>query len=79
MGEGMCHKCNGISLLIVGAVFVANYYMKFVDWQLLVGALLVLGGVMKMVKPHCGCGVPCGICSGWSGNAAKPAKAGKKK
>lgn len=75
MGDGMCHKCKGISLLVVGAVVIANHYVIKQDWPLLIGALLVLGGVMKMVKPHCGCGVQCGTCgAGGAAKASKPAK-----
>lgn len=77
MGDGMCHKCKGISLLVVGAVVIANHYLDMVKWPLLIGALLVLGGVMKMVKPHCGCGVPCGTCG--VGGSAKASRTAKRK
>ncbi|GEM_PF-4183963 len=77
MGDGMCHKCKGISLLVVGAVVLANSYLNLVGWSRLIGVLLVLGGVMKLVKPHCGCGVPCGTCC--AGGSAKSSKPGKRK
>ncbi len=77
MGEGMCHKCMGIKFLVLGLIFVGNYWAlqnlnTGFNWWLLIGLLMVVGGIVKMVKPHCGCkGMVCGICGSGSGKAGK--------
>ena len=83
MCEGLCHKCMGAKLIVVGAIFVVNEGLNsgwvkgtpgLNEWMLL-GILLVLSGVMKLMKPHCGCkGAMC-MC----GSDAPAPKAGKKK
>lgn len=41
--------------IVLGAVVLANYWWGFVEWWLLVGAVLVLMGILKMVMPTCPC------------------------
>lgn len=50
---GYCHTCWGIMKLVVGGLFVANHFMAFTDYWLLIGVLLMLAGIMKLVKPTC--------------------------
>ncbi len=72
--DGVCHRCWGLKFVVVGLLFVVNYYWLKLDWWLLVGVLLVLKGVACMVMPHCPCGVPCASCQAGSKAPAKPAK-----
>ena len=51
--EEYCPKCKAMQLIVVGAVVLANYWWNFVNWWLLVGALLVLAGVLKLIMPGC--------------------------
>ena len=54
--HSVCGRCKGIGLLVVGILVLANAVWSFVDWWLLVGALLVLKGLVMLVKPNgCGC------------------------
>ncbi|MBI3033750.1 hypothetical protein HYY72_01180 [Candidatus Woesearchaeota archaeon] len=76
MEPGVCHKCSGAKVLVIGVIVLVNWYLKLVDWALLIGALMVLGGLLKLVKPHCPCGVSCSVCapapsSGKSGGRKK--------
>ena len=53
--NGVCMKCHGAMKLIVGlVVLVWAVKWPMVDWRLVLGGLLVLGGIMKLVKPMCG-------------------------
>jgi uncharacterized membrane protein HdeD (DUF308 family) len=51
---GKCHACHGGTLFILGLIVLANVYWPFLSWGVLIGLLLVLGGILKWVKPHCG-------------------------
>ena len=53
--EEYCPKYKAMQLIVVGAVVLANYWWNFVNWWLLVGALLVLAGVLKLIMPCCPC------------------------
>ena len=51
---GMCSKCSAWKMLIVGIIFLVNVYWPFVsNWWTLVGALLVIGGIVKLAMPCC--------------------------
>jgi uncharacterized membrane protein YjjB (DUF3815 family) len=58
MGEGCrmgwCHRCHGVKLFIVGLLILANVYWINWPWWTFVGALFVLGGLVKMAWPTCG-------------------------
>lgn len=70
---GVCHTCWGIKSVVVGLVFVANWYWNFADWWLLVGVLFVLAGLLKLVKPTCPhCSEP-----GKAAVASRPMKKGR--
>lgn len=50
---GMCAKCHGGMKLVAGLVLLgATLYTAWNPWAV-VGTLLVLGGLSKMVMPHC--------------------------
>ncbi|MEK6946120.1 MAG: hypothetical protein AABX32_00785 [Nanoarchaeota archaeon] len=53
--DGVCSKCMGGKLIVVGAIVIANQYWSIVGWWYLLGALLVLKGVVKLAMPG-GCG-----------------------
>ena len=65
--DGVCSKCWSTKYIVVGAVVLltAIYWPGYI-WHVL-GALLVLKGVVKMAMPQ-----GCGHC------ASMPAKKGKK-
>jgi len=64
MGEscccgGVCAKCHGAKWLVAGILVLLNVYALKWEWGLFLGALLILGGLVKMVKPSCGhCDMP---------------------
>ena len=73
--DGYCSRCRSIKVIVLGAVVMANYYGwgvgKPLNWWLLIGALLVIGGVIKLVMPTCSCNK--GTC------CEEPAPKGKKR
>ena len=81
--HGMCMKCHGVKKLVVGALLLLNAFVwpKWLGidgWVSFVALLMIIGGVLKLVKPTCP------HCSGMmdmSASAKKmPAKmSGKKK
>ncbi|MBI3035703.1 hypothetical protein HYY71_05265 [Candidatus Woesearchaeota archaeon] len=50
---GMCAKCHAGKYIVLGAVVLltAQYWPDYI-WHVL-GALLVVKGVLKLVKPNC--------------------------
>ena len=52
MHEDGWHKGKGVAMLVLGLLVVANAYWMFLDWATFIGALLVLGGLLKLVMPH---------------------------
>jgi len=50
---GMCTKCHAGKYIVVGLILLANYYWLKWDIWVLIGALLVLKGLLKLVKPNC--------------------------
>ena len=75
--EGLCHKCMGISLLVLSVLVFVNAKMVFLDWPTFIAALLLLKGVLMLVKPHCPCYKWCAQCS--ASAPASASKAAKKK
>ena len=72
--DGYCTKCAAMMKIVLGAVVPANYWWNFLDWWLLVGAVLVLAGVVKLVMPSCPCNQGAGCCA-----AEAPKSSSKKK
>ena len=54
-GNGYCAKCNGGCLLVVGLIILANQYWNLISWWTLLGALIAIGGFMKIIMPMCPC------------------------
>jgi len=53
MGEGVCHKCFAWMLIAVGATLIlVTVYTTWNIW-IVIGALLVLKGILKLAKPMC--------------------------
>ncbi|GEM_PF-5811462 len=58
-GDGVCARCHGGKKLVLGVLVLAWALLKpDLDWRLVLGALLVLMGILKMVKPMCGHSMP---------------------
>ncbi len=74
--DSYCGKCRGVQTMVVGALVVANTYWNWFAWPMFIGALLVIAGAIKMIKPSCGCNSG-GCCEG--GMCAEEAKPSKKK
>lgn len=53
MEDGICHKCFGWKLIAIGAVLVAVRMYTTWDIWIVLGALLVLKGVLKLANPKC--------------------------
>jgi uncharacterized membrane protein HdeD (DUF308 family) len=45
------HKYKGAGMLVLGLLVLANVYWLNLDWATFIGALLVLGGLLKFVMP----------------------------
>ena len=52
---GVCSKCWGVKLIVLGAILIANQLWFKWSWWVLIGALLILKGIMKLAMPM-GCG-----------------------
>ena len=58
---GYCGRCKGWLKALVGVLILINYFVwprwiGTVDaWLVFFAVLLVLGGVLKALLPHCGC------------------------
>ena len=65
--DGVCGKCWGVKYIVVGLILIANQQWFQWSWWLVIGALLVLKGVLKLAMP-----MGCGHCQ------TMPAKKGKK-
>ena len=75
----MCKRCHGVIKLVVGALFLANYYvwpkLSGVDgWLAFFGWLMVIGGFVKLVVPN-----KCKSCAQMCGVEMPKASSGKKK
>ena len=54
-GDGVCSKCWSVKLIVLGAILIANQMWFQWSWWVLIGALLILKGIMKLAMPM-GCG-----------------------
>jgi hypothetical protein len=70
--DSYCGKCRGVQTMVVGALVVANSYWSWFAWPMFIGALLVVSGAIKMIKPSCGCNGGC--CEGGMCAEEKPSK-----
>lgn len=53
--DGVCGKCHGMKLIVLGIVLLAwALWIPDVKWQVVIGGLIALGGLLKIVKPVCG-------------------------
>ena len=51
--HGMCGKCHAGKLIILGGLVLVNSLWDILSWGIFIGGLLVLGGLIKLVKPMC--------------------------
>ena len=42
------HKGEGLGMLILGLLVIANVYWMRINWAMFIGAALVIGGICKM-------------------------------
>jgi len=47
----MHKKMMGCKMLVIGALILANNYLKIVSWTEFLGGLLVIAGVCKLLMP----------------------------
>ena len=64
----MCHKCSGVTKLVVGVLLLLNTFVwprwLGVDgWVAFVAVLMVLGGIVKLAMPN-----KCPSCNAMMGN-----------
>lgn len=52
--DGVCAKCWSAKYIVLGLVLIANQYWLKWDIWVVIGALLVLKGIVKMAMPMCG-------------------------
>ena len=45
------HKMKGAGMVVLGLLILANTYWGFLAWAGFIGALLVLGGLLKLLMP----------------------------
>ena len=50
---GDCHRCKGWKMLVLGILVLLNAWYMLVDWWMFVGILITLGGLIKIIWPHC--------------------------
>ena len=53
--DGVCGRCMGGKLIVVGAIVIANQLWLNWSWWLVIGGLLVIKGLLKVAMPG-GCG-----------------------
>ena len=51
--HGACMRCHSAKLIIIGLLILANQLWMFLSWGSFIGALLVLGGLVKLAMPYC--------------------------
>jgi uncharacterized membrane protein HdeD (DUF308 family) len=51
--KSMCmHKKMGAGMLVLGVLVLVNVYWPMIDWGTFIGAVLILGGLCKLLMPH---------------------------
>lgn len=45
------HKYKGVAMLVLGLLVLANAYWSYFKWGVFFGALLALGGLLKLLMP----------------------------
>ncbi len=55
---GVCGGCHGVMKFVLGLLLLAwAWWWPATDWRVFFGAVLVLLGALKFLKPSCGhCG-----------------------
>jgi hypothetical protein len=57
-----CGRCSGGWVVAIGILFLVKEYVFInMSWGFFLALLLIFVGVMRMIKPSCGCG---GYCCG---------------
>lgn len=51
--HGVCSKCHAGKLLFLGVLVLLNSVWSIIAWDVFIGAVLILGGLLKLVKPIC--------------------------
>ena len=54
MHEGICNKCCSAKLIVIGIIVVVVRLYTALDIWVVLGALLILKGLLHMIKPTCG-------------------------
>ncbi len=59
-----CSKCKGVKHAVLGALILLNAFywpmwLGLDGWLKFFGALFLLGGLLRAVKPSCGCPGTC--------------------
>ncbi|MFA5142100.1 MAG: hypothetical protein WC471_03960 [Candidatus Woesearchaeota archaeon] len=56
MEYGHCHKCKGISMLLLGVlIFLYDYYNAPLGWAFFIGTVLVAKGLLSALMHKCKC------------------------
>ena len=45
------HRMKGVGMLVLGLLIWANAYWSYFKWGVFFGALLALGGLLKLLMP----------------------------
>ncbi len=51
--EGMCSKCKGGFKIVLGLLVLANVNYLMWSWWTFLGAVLILAGIAKWIRPCC--------------------------
>jgi len=55
-----CSKCVGVKKAVLGVLILLNFFVwpkwtGFDGWVAFFGVLFLLGGIVRVLKPSCGC------------------------
>ena len=59
MSCGMCGKCKGMKVALVGLLVLLNAWKGFLSWPMFFGLIILLWGLSSWMRPSCGCGDIC--------------------
>lgn len=45
------HKKKGIMMFILGLLVLGNAYYAYMRWDIFIGTLLILAGILKLIMP----------------------------